>query len=71
LNVAAELTHLVRFYLVLSALVLGFGGLWYAALPVTGPYLPPSPACRQMIQQAEEQAHEAEWAERCRNDDGF
>jgi hypothetical protein len=69
LNVAAELTSPLRFYVVLSAVVAGIGGLWFATLPLTGPNLPPSPACRRMIQRAQEQANQAERAERCTGDD--
>jgi hypothetical protein len=59
----------LRFYVVLSAVVAGIGGLWFASLPLTGPYLPPSSDCRRMIQRAQEQANQAERAERSPSDD--
>ena len=68
---AAEVQFPVRFYVVLSAVVLGIGGLWYASLPIDPPYLPPSAAARAMLERAEQQADAAERAEQCRNDGDF
>ena len=60
MKVAAEVTYPVRFYVVLSAVVIGISGLWYSALPIDGPYLPPSPRCRAMLEQAIRQGEQCE-----------
>jgi hypothetical protein len=61
----------VRFYLVLSVVVAGIGGLWYASQPIIPPYMPPSPAARAMLERAAQQADAAERAEQCHDDGDY
>jgi hypothetical protein len=69
--VAAEIAYPVRFYLVLSAVVLGIGGLWYSSVPVQEPYFPPNAHCRQLLEEASRLADQADRAEQCKNDGDF
>jgi hypothetical protein len=44
--------HLLRFYVVLLAVAVGIGGLWFASLPMDNLRLPPLPMYRKLMAQS-------------------